>query len=210
MPSQLGRNRDQRVAAEKLARIRQAHVAPLNRLADEIAEAHSLPRGHVPYVDPDLGGINARALVLLDNPSTKAEAGTGSGLLSLDNDDATARNCRLIYRQHGVEWGDVVHWSVCPFPTSNEKNGSSLASERARGAMWTARSVDLLPRLEYVLLLGRAAEDGWRRTPIDRPDLIVSHDVPHCSRRGLSTQANRTRFEDAVRDMSRHLAGQRS
>lgn len=87
-----GRNADPEVVATKLVRIRAPHVAPLNDLADRIAEAEGLGRGEVPYVDPDTGGVGARMLVLLDNPSTKAESATGSGLLSLDNNDRTARN----------------------------------------------------------------------------------------------------------------------
>lgn len=64
-------------------------------------------------------------LVRLDNPSTKAESGTGSGLLSLDNDDRTARNCREAYERHGVSHADVVHWNVVPFPVAGVKNGGS-------------------------------------------------------------------------------------
>lgn len=89
-----GRNADPSVVAAKMARIREPHVAPLNELADRVADAEGLHRGEVPYVDPDTGGINARMLVLLDNPSTKAESTSGSGLFSLDNNDRTARNCR--------------------------------------------------------------------------------------------------------------------
>ncbi|GAB98509.1 hypothetical protein GONAM_02_00310 [Gordonia namibiensis NBRC 108229] len=97
------RNADPKVVRAKLARIWEPHVAPLNELANRVADAEGLPHGHVPYVDPDAGGVRARMLVLLDNPSTKAEAGTGSGLLSLDNNDRTARNCREAYARHGVE-----------------------------------------------------------------------------------------------------------
>lgn len=116
-----GRNADPAVVAAKMARIREPHVKPLNDLADRIAESMGLPHGHVPYVDPDQGGIDARVLVLLDNPSTKAEAGTGSGLLSLDNDDRTARNCREAYARHGVPWSQVVHWNVVPFPVAGSE-----------------------------------------------------------------------------------------
>lgn len=70
------------------------HVAALNDLADRIADTEGIPQGRVPYVDPAQRGIRARALVLLDNPSTQAEVGTGTGMLSLDNPDHTARNCR--------------------------------------------------------------------------------------------------------------------
>lgn len=163
-----GRNADPSVVAAKMARIREPHVAPLNELADRVAEAEGLRRGEVPYVDPDTGGVNARMLVLLDNPSTKAESTSGASLLSLDNNDRTARNCREAYARHGVDWGDVVHWNVVPFPVAGVKNGGSTPAERARGAHWTREAVSLLPNLEIVLLLGGSARDGWRRASITR------------------------------------------
>ena len=163
-----GRNCHPAVVAEKKTRIRDNHVAPLNSLADRIADSVGLPHGHVPYVDPDQGGTKARVLVLLDNPSTKAEAGTGSGLLSLDNNDRTARNCREAYERAGVSWSDVVHWNVVPFPVAGVKNGGSTPAERARSAQWTREFVALCPNLEIVLLLGVAARDGWERAGIER------------------------------------------
>lgn len=97
-----GRNAVPAVLAVKHAHIRDRHVAPINALADRVADAEGFPRGRVPYVDPQLGGADAEVLALLDNPSTKAEAGTGSGLLSLENDDPTARNCAKAYNNFGL------------------------------------------------------------------------------------------------------------
>ncbi|OZG26383.1 uracil-DNA glycosylase [Williamsia sp. 1138] len=197
-----GRNADPAVVADKMSRIRDAHVAPLNRLADNIADSQGLPRGHVPYVDPDQGGVKARLLVLLDNPSTKAEAGTGSGLLSLDNNDRTARNCREAYARHNVSWSDVVHWNVVPFPVAGAKNGGSTPAERSQAAQWTEQFVDLCPRVEFVLLLGVAARDGWDRATIDRDILVLPGKIPHCSDRGLNSAGGRERFESAVAQAS--------
>ncbi len=201
-----GRNADPKVVAAKLARIREPHVAPLNELADRVADAEGRRRGEVPYVDPDTGGINARMLVLLDNPSTKAESTSGSGLLSLDNNDRTARNCREAYARHGVDWGDVVHWNVVPFPVAGVKNGGSTTTERARAAGWTREVVNLLPKLEIVLLLGGSARDGWRRASITRAGIYVpAGKIPHCSMRGLNTAGGRERFEAAIADVSTRL-----
>lgn len=200
-----GRNADPDVVAEKIARIRDPHVRPLNSLADVIADSVGLPHGHVPYVDPDQGGIGARMLVLLDNPSTKAESGTGSGLLSLDNNDRTARNCREAYERHGVSHADVVHWNVVPFPVAGIKNGGSTPAERARSVQWTKAFVELCPRIEIVLLLGAAARDGWARSEIDRDLYVVPGKIPHCSARGLNTGGGRERFESAIAQVAEML-----
>ncbi|MFI6753802.1 hypothetical protein ACIBF4_02180 [Rhodococcus coprophilus] len=128
-----GRNADPAVVAEKMARLRDPHIAPLNNLADGIADSVGLPHGHVPYVNPDQGGTEARVLVLLDNPSTKAEAGTGSGLLTLDNNDRTARNCREAYERHGVPRSQIVQWNVAPFPVAGKRTAvRQLRSAPAR------------------------------------------------------------------------------
>lgn len=43
-----GRNADPAVVAEKKRRIHDPHVAPLNALANRIADAEGLPHGYVP------------------------------------------------------------------------------------------------------------------------------------------------------------------
>ncbi|MFZ2176662.1 MAG: uracil-DNA glycosylase [Rhodococcus sp. (in: high G+C Gram-positive bacteria)] len=205
-----GRNADPRIVAEKMARIRDPHVEPLNALADRIADAVGLPSGDIPYVDPDQGGIRARVLVLLDNPSTKAESGTGSGLLSLDNDDRTARNCREAYARSGIQWSDVVHWNVVPFPVAGVKNGGSTPAERTLAVRWTREFVDLCPDVESVLLLGASARDGWKRAGIDRNLCVLPGNIPHCSDRGLNSVGGRARFEDAITHIAEMLRGRGS
>ena len=74
-----------------------------------------LSRGHVPYVDPDQGGVEAWELMwmLLDHLSVKAEEGTGSGLQNPDNGDRSTRNCRAAYARHGgVELYVAKGWSA--------------------------------------------------------------------------------------------------
>jgi hypothetical protein len=203
-----GRNAYPEFRAAKLARIRELHVAPLNDLADEIADARGLPRSHVPYIDPDSGGIHARVMVMLDNPSTKAQAGTGSGLLSLDNNDRTARNLREAYARHGVAASDMVGWNAVPFPVAGIRNGGSTAAERREGAPWIREFVRRCPNLKFVLLLGNAAREGGQRANLTTPAPIVPWPVPHPSMRGLNSPPDaRTRFEAAVIQLAKELNG---
>jgi len=185
-------NADPAVVMAKHARIREPHVAPLSALADRIATAEGLPQGAVPYPDPDFGGINARALFLLDNPGPRAKLGTGgSGLLSIDNDDPSAARAHAAYRQFHIDRGMCLHWNVCPFPTALDQ---SSTAERTRAVRYTKELLGLLPRLEIIVLLGRAAEDGWRRTALRRDNLTVLT-APHPSNRGINAVAgNQKRF----------------
>lgn len=195
MPGINGRNAGPAFLRAKLARVREPHVAPLNELADDIADAKGLPRGHVPYVDPVCRGVHARALVLLDNPSTKAEAGTGSGLLSLDNDDRTARNIREAYERHHIDSTDTVGWNVVPFPVINF-NGGSTRDERREGAPWLRDFIRRCPNLKIVLLLGNAAKDGWALAGLTGSLEVVTS--PHPSMRGLNSHGGREKFDKAL------------
>lgn len=143
-------------------RIWEPHVAPLNALADRITDSEGLAHGVVPYVDPNQGGIAARALILLDNPGRRARVGTGSGILSLDNNDPTSERQRDAYTQFGVDWKDIVTWNVCPAPTENPdvNSGASLPAERTQYAHWTKEFMMLCPNLEIMLPLGGSARDG--------------------------------------------------
>lgn len=181
-----GRHADSEVVALKQAHIRDRHVAPINALADRVADAEGIARGLVPYVDPQMGGVEATVLALLDNPSTKAEAGTGSGLLSLENNDGTAKFCAEQYNAFGLTPGEVVHWNVAPALIAGTKNGGSSADERVRGARWLRDLLELLPNLQVVLLMGRNAEDGWKRSGLSPAGIVIPDRVPHPSSRGMS------------------------
>ena len=202
-----GRNANPVVLDVKRAHLRDPHVAPFNEIADKIADAEGIPRGSVPYVDPQLGGIHARVLALLDNPSTKAEAGTGSGLLSLENNDPTAKNCAAFYNDLGLGPELFVHWNVAPAPISGEKNNGSSGPERARGAKWLREFTELLPNLQVVLLMGDNARDGWNRSGLNPKGVVIPLDVPHPSRRGLNNRDGRVRLRRALVETKQVLEG---
>ncbi|GLB64901.1 hypothetical protein NCCP2495_27810 [Dietzia sp. NCCP-2495] len=202
-----GRNADPAIVAVKRAHVRDLHVAPINAIADAVADAEGIARGLVPYVDPQLGGVEAEVLALLDNPSTKAEAGTGSGLLSLENDDGSARRCAGIYNDFGLTPQQVVHWNVAPAPISGTKNGRSSAAERARGARWLSELRALLPNLKVVLLMGAMARDGWVRSGLSSAGLVIPADVPHPSGKGMANPGAPERLYRAMTETMTVLNG---
>ena len=204
-----GRNADPAALAVKRAHLRDPHVQPFNDLADAIADSEGIPRGFVPYVDPQLGGVNATVLALLDNPSTKAEAGTGSGLLSLENNDLTAKNCAAFYNNLGLRPGQFVHWNVAPAPIAGEKNGQSSNSERERGARWLKDIVELLPNLRVILLMGDNARDGWKKSGLNPDGVFIPLDVPHPSQRGLNNREGRVRLRRALLETKKVLEDDR-
>ena len=141
---------------------------------------------------------------MLDNPSTKAQAGTGSGLLSLDNDDRAARNLREAYESHNIAWKDVVHWNAVPFPLANSDGGSTRGEQREG-----ARRI-----IEFV----RAARTSrWSCSSATQPDTVGHspvwasqgrwlHGKSHYSDKGLNSAPDaRERLDKAIVHLARAL-----
>jgi uracil-DNA glycosylase len=143
-------HREASFLAAKQARLWEPHVAPINRLVQEIVTEG---QGDVPYVDPDSGGVTARVLLLLEAPARAAAH--GSGMLSADNDDATAAHVWEAYRSSGLprEWG--VHWNAVPwYVGKKEKIRAVTPAEVVAGRRWLTALLDLAPDLRVVLTMG--------------------------------------------------------
>jgi uracil-DNA glycosylase len=166
-------HRDADFLAAKRARLWEPHVAPVNALVERIIEAG---KGDVPFIDPDSGGVDARVLLLLEAPARAAAH--GSGMLSADNDDATAAHVWEAYRASGLprEWG--VHWNAVPWYVGRqEKIRAVTACEVVEGRTWLEALLDLLPHLRVVLTLGVPARKA------------VAPLVPQLEARGLAVMS---------------------
>src|SRR5918997_1670906 len=123
------RHRDPRFLAAKQARRHEAHVAPINDLALEMAAVTGRP---VPFADPDGGGMAARVLLLLETPS---RAGAyGSGMTSIDNDDTAAANLWRALAAIGLDPQHVLLWNAVQwYVGSAEKIRSPTPAEVVAG-----------------------------------------------------------------------------
>ncbi|QQQ75485.1 uracil-DNA glycosylase [Saccharothrix sp. 6-C] len=199
-------NRLSAVVRAKHARLSEPHIAPFVALADEIAAARGLTPGEVPYPDPEFAGTAAQALVLLQSPGPKTSKTTGSGLLSLENDDPSAQRCYDEYRRAGLDWHQVLHWNTVPWPTaSTDPSGKDLRDARP----WLPRLLALLPEIKAVLLLGRVARDEWRRaatTELTRMPLVPVFIGPHPSQRGMARANAKERLSDAIEKLAGTLS----
>ena len=143
--------RDPAEAARRRAMLGEPHVAPLAAFAARL-------RGHgeVPDVDPLDAGVAARLLLLLEKPGPKTSpARGGSGFVSADNDDPTAAAAWGFLRAAGIARGDLLIWNTVPW-----WNGTIrfTTAERHAGLATLPVLLDLLPRLEVVILAGRQAQ----------------------------------------------------
>lgn len=161
------------------ARLGEPHVGELNRWAQQVAVTE---RRRVPGFDPASGGVNARVLVLLQDPSRVAAY--GSRLISRHNNDPTANNTHCTATAAGLPYDLTVHWNVVPWWVQDpdlpaaEQEGLGAAARRARPHLRDL--LGMLGHLEVVVLLGKQAQVAWAASGIDVPDRQVLR-APHPS-----------------------------
>jgi len=92
----------------RLAALSQPHVAPLAAYVQRLRQAAG-HTGRVPDFDPLDGGILAECLFLLEAPGGRA---VGSGFVSRNNPDETAKNFFLLNQEAGLSRACTVTWNV--------------------------------------------------------------------------------------------------
>jgi uracil-DNA glycosylase len=136
----------------RLARLNEPHIRPLTELVLDLRG-----RGHiVPNFDPNDGGCNAGALILLETPGPEA---AGSGFVSRDNPDQTARNMGHALDQAELKRGDVLLWNVVPYCISTPDRNGNATNAQVRAALPdTQLLIDRIPNLRAVVFCGRKAQ----------------------------------------------------
>ena len=114
-------------------------------------------RGHnVPNFDPNDGGVNAQALFLFETPGPRA---VGSGFVSRDNPDPTARNFGKALDMAGFLRSEVVLWNVVPYCVSTVDQNKNVTRTQIRNAITDTQDfVNCLPKLAAVVFCGRSAQ----------------------------------------------------
>ncbi len=170
------RGQDARTA--RLAEIHAAHMHPLTRYVEELRQQKG--EGYeIPYFDPFDGGVNARALFLLEAPGPQAK---GSGFVSRDNPDETAKNIWTMSREAGLNRTDCVIWNVCPWYVGSEAKIRPVRAAEVRESAEALRSLlGQLADLRCVALLGRKSQLARATVEQARPDARIaemSHPSP--------------------------------
>jgi uracil-DNA glycosylase len=96
--------------------------------------------------------------MILEAPGPKAIA---SGLVSLDNEDQTARNLKSQLAEVKMARQDVVLWNVVPWYLGDgQRIEAATRADIDSGKPYLQRLVLLLPRLECILLFGEKAREA--------------------------------------------------
>lgn len=198
-------NRDPRELERKVALLREPHIAPLTAFVERLRAERGGEA--VPWFDPTEAGVEARILFLLEAPGGRAALADGSGFISPDNDDRTAKTMWTLLREVGVDTRrQVVTWNVVPWYVGDDNRIRGVTAgdlDEARPAL--RELLSLLPNLRVVLLLGAKAARGWERAAVEGDYAVLR--APHPSPRGT---ASRPGARDEIRDAlinARKLAG---
>jgi len=131
-----------------------SHVEELNKLVERIRESKP-GDDSVPWFDPAGAGVNARVLILQQDPSEVAEKGTG--FISPDNPDRTADNTTLFRNKAKLRPEELTHWNIVPWVIG--ERGATFEINKA--IPYLRELLELLAGLEVVICMGKTAEEGW-------------------------------------------------
>lgn len=133
---------------------------------------------------------NARALFLYEAPGARStgalgprSGAAGSGIISPDNNDTTAENSWLLYREARVPRRQAVYWNIVPwYIGTTSKIRRPNADDLALAQPYLGQLLRLLPQLRVVVAFGDKARDGWLRFLLlpDAP-LVPTLACPHPS-----------------------------
>jgi hypothetical protein len=120
-----GQMSDPQFRQGQLDGLRLPHIAPVNALVDELTDPAG--RGWVPYLAPAYGGVDARVLCVLRDPGPKTndELG-GSGFLSADNDDPTAKRFAALLDAAGIPVSEILAWNAYPWYVNHKPTPAEL------------------------------------------------------------------------------------
>lgn len=129
-----------------------SHMCPLMQLIKQW-RSEGL---EVPNPDPNDGGVNAKALFLLESPGPKA---VGSQFISRDNPDPSARNLGVSLALSGIARSDSLIWNVVPYCVSTINSNKNASPAQIRSAIpYTQDFIDLLTNLRAIVFCGRRAQ----------------------------------------------------
>ena len=135
--------------------LNQAHMKPLMPYTEKV---RATGRGTVPNFDPLDGGIHARSLFLFEKPGPMTDdtrsGRTGSGFISRDNDDPTAKAISTFMNQAAIPRELTILWNIVPWWNGTRR---IAAAEHRAGIAALLDLVTLLPKLRVIILVGSRA-----------------------------------------------------
>jgi uracil-DNA glycosylase len=177
-------------------------MAPLAEFARRLRLSH--PDRLIPDFDPWDGGATARVLYLLEAPGGRA---AGSGFVSRNNPDESAKNFFKLNIKAGIPRQLTVIWNAVPwYIGTGTKIRAATKGDVHEAQPALLELLCLLARLEVVVFVGRAAEHAGDWLKRERPELMY-FSCPHPSPQNLNTvPANRQKILQVLHKVAERLA----
>jgi len=178
------------------------HVAPLTAFVTRL-RARAPKADGVPDFDPLDGGVRAECLFLLEAPGRRA---MGSGFVSRDNPDETAKNFFQLNQEAGLPRELTVTWNVVPWYVGSGSRIRAVTDSDIRASEPHLKELlRLLPALLTVVLLGRKAQRTGPLFERLAPRCAVFQ-CPHPSPLALNGRPQqRLRILNCLRAVATHL-----
>lgn len=189
--------------AERADALGSPHIAPLERYAEILRQRH----GDVPHFDPFDGGVGARLLVLLATPGPSTAS---IRFTSRDNPTGTARTLRRLFTNSEIDRSETVLWNAVPWilPRQGDRLGVPRTRDVEDARNELPRLLELLPRIEVVVLLGKIASEVALARAHHMG--LTAHVAPHPSPANLAAdQTASAKLEEAFDRAADLLQGPR-
>lgn len=108
----------------------------------------------VPFVAPHYRPRSARVLSLSSNPGPRAGGRRGSGMLSAQNDDASAERMLGVYAAAGLRGDEVVPWNAFPWYVHEQLPHGLTTEYIEQGVHVLRRFLDLCPEVVSIVAHG--------------------------------------------------------
>jgi hypothetical protein len=131
------------------------------------------PNGYVPHFDENDGGVDAEILFLFEKPGPKTDpAQGGSGFISQDNNDPTARATKRFLQDAGIDRKKIAIWN-----TISAWNGTvKLTSEEKHYAVEEfAELLSIMKKLRCLVLVGREAQKIESKINLNKYQILRSY-----------------------------------
>ncbi|KUQ82693.1 MULTISPECIES: uracil-DNA glycosylase [Enterobacter cloacae complex] len=127
----------------------------------------------IPDFDPLDGGINAEFIFLFEKPGPQTDfKNGGSGFISRDNNDETAKSVFDFMKQIGLERSRTLLWNTIPaWDNSRAFKGFHVRD----GIKFLDELLPLLPNLKTIILVGKQAKKARKRLKACGYDVAESY-----------------------------------
>ncbi|WP_084068835.1 uracil-DNA glycosylase [Paraburkholderia heleia] len=156
--------RDPAAVESRRAMLTQSHMRPLVEYVQDL-RSKAGNEWYFPDMDPLDGGIHADILVLMEKPGRMTNPNgqrIGSGFISRDNNDETAAATSRFFEQAGVSRSRTLLWNAVP---GWNRTRDLTRAEEKEGRAEVLNLIELLPKLETIILVGKTAHKAEEIIP---------------------------------------------